>query len=127
MLAYVKSKKYCNFFKFLQFAFYMYNSANRRNDMQILASKIICRYFIYLTGGVNLAVNKPADQIDTWANNPQFGAYKAVNGITDDISDFTFTRTSNGIKWWKVDLEAKYTIGRILLYNSKYSAPAGMS
>ena len=62
-----------------------------------------------------MALNKPAEQ-----NNvlfAQFPASKAVNGIFDDRWDFSHTKPSDYLKWWKVDLEAVYSIGRIELYN----------
>ena len=75
---------------------------------------------------MNVALNKPASQSSTYSAS--YPASKAVNGITDGSSDFSHTNASNRVKWWKVDLQAKYTIGRIKLYNRpnfrKYIRPA---
>ena len=69
-----------------------------------------------VNGAVNLALNKSAEQINDYS--AAYQASNAVNGITDD---YTLTESSNGEKWWKVDLEDKYSIGRIELYNSPES------
>ena len=71
-------------------------------------------YFV-VNGAVNLALNKPAEQISDYSAD--YPASNAVNGITDLSSDYTLTESSDGEKWWKVDLEDKYSIGRIELYN----------
>ena len=63
-----------------------------------------------------MALNKPAEQSSD-LNVRVFPASKAVNGITDEANDFSHTEPSDYLKWWKVDLEAKYSIGRIELYN----------
>ena len=83
-----------------------------------VATSLVDMWLIF-TGAVNLAVNKPADQTNTW--NDTYNASKAVNGITDDTEDYTYTLTKTGTKWWKVNLEAKYSIGRIELYKRKNS------
>ena len=61
-----------------------------------------------------MALNKPAEQISDF--NANYPASKAVNGITDDPTDFSHTRDDNP-KWWKVDLETICIIKRIELYN----------
>ena len=81
---------------------------------------IVCifKHFVIsfvVKGAVNLALNKSAEQIDDYSAD--YPASNAVNGITDSISDYTLTESSDGEKWWKVDLEDKYSIGRIELYN----------
>ena len=68
-----------------------------------------------LLGGENLALNKPATQSTNYSND--YLADKAVNGITGDKTDCSHTAGGDKSKWWKVDLQAKYSIGRILLYN----------
>ena len=67
------------------------------------------------SGPANVALKKPTAQISTL--NRKYPASKAVNGITDGFLDFTHTRPSDDPKWWKVDLEGNYIIGRIELYN----------
>ena len=57
-------------------------------------------------------MNKPAEQINDYSAD--YPASKAVNGQSND---YTLTESSDGEKWWKVDLEDKYSIGRIELYN----------
>ena len=72
--------------------------------------------FLVVEGAVNLALNKPTEQIND-DDDATYPASNAVNGITDSSSDYTLTESSDGEKWWKVDLEDKYSIGRIDLFN----------
>ena len=69
----------------------------------------------FTTGGENLALNKPATQSTSYSDD--YLADKAVNGITGDTSDCSHTASGDKSKWWKVDLQSKYSIGKILLYN----------
>ncbi|XP_067943020.1 uncharacterized protein [Watersipora subatra] len=64
-----------------------------------------------LTTAVNLALNRPAQQSSTLSS---YTADLAVNGGT---GDFTHTISSDDDKWWMVNLQAKYSVGRIILYN----------
>ena len=67
------------------------------------------------TGRVNLARDKPAEQSSTLG--PAYSASRAVNGVTQGSLEFSHTNSEDVIKWWKVDLKNKYTIGEIKLYN----------
>lgn len=59
---------------------------------------------------LNLALNKPAKQ-----SSLLFAAEKAVDGNYDSFSHTADGDTST--KWWQVNLEKKYVIGEIKLYN----------
>ena len=65
-------------------------------------------------GNENLALNKPAEQSTTLENIYQ--AEIAVNGL---YGDFTHTEDSGGTQWWKVDLEGRYSIAKIKIYNRR--------
>ena len=69
--------------------------------------------FIF-AGTINLAFNKPAEQISTL---PGYTADKAVNGVSDELDDYSSTNSTIGTKCWKVDLQVKYTIEKIILYS----------
>ena len=58
----------------------------------------------------NLAYNKPARQSSTSNTD---AASNALNGI---FTDYSQTETNDDPKWWTVDLQSKYSIGRIKLY-----------
>ena len=60
---------------------------------------------------MNLAQEKPTGQGSTSGSGT---SSNAVNGI---FTDYSSTETSNDPKWWTVDLQSKYSIGRIELYN----------
>ncbi|XP_067943025.1 uncharacterized protein [Watersipora subatra] len=62
-------------------------------------------------GPNNLALNKTVSQSSTLSSN---SAEKANNGIYTDISQ----TSSNGVKWWRVDLGEKYSIGIIEFYGT---------
>ena len=49
-------------------------------------------------------------------NTRVHSAGNAVNGI---FTDYSQTETSNDPKWWTVDLQSKYSIGKVELYNRK--------
>jgi len=61
----------------------------------------------------NLAYNKSCRQTDTY---DQYRAEKAVNG---ELNDFTHTKSESVEEWWMVDLEAKFHVSRIKIYNRK--------
>ena len=67
------------------------------------------------TGRVNIALNKPAEQSSDY--RAYYPASRAVNGIIQGDDEFSHTLNSGGIKWWKVNLENKYSLGQIKLYN----------
>ena len=77
-------------------------------------------FFLYLkqhiVGAVNLALNKPAEQ-SHHSDESLYPASKAVNGIYGDPRDFTHTTLNSYIKWWTVNLQSKYSIGRITVCN----------
>jgi len=62
----------------------------------------------------NLALYKPCRQSTTYDGHL---AGKAVNGKLDD---FTQTNPEPAGKWWMVDLEEKFHVSRIKIYNRKY-------
>ena len=63
---------------------------------------------------MNLAYNKPARQSHT-PDVVTDAASNAVNGIFNN-NDYSNTGSSGGSKWWMVDLQSKYSIGRVELY-----------
>ncbi|XP_067943016.1 uncharacterized protein [Watersipora subatra] len=62
-------------------------------------------------GTNNLALDKTVSQSTTLGSN---SAEKANNGIYTDFSQ----TSSDGVKWWRVDLGEKYSIGIIELYGT---------
>jgi len=60
----------------------------------------------------NLALNKPCQQKSNL--NDQYVAAKAVNGKLDD---FTHTLSGPDGNWWMVDLEKKFHVGSIKIFN----------
>lgn len=71
--------------------------------------------FMSLPGATNLALGKPAAQGSTY--HELYTADKAVNG---DLNDFSRTSDSDANKWWTVDLEKKYSIGKIIVHNRPF-------
>lgn len=69
-------------------------------------------YIVISAGAVEVAEGKPAYQSDTWGG---LTADLAVNG---DLTDYSHTQAGD-IKWWRVDLGAKYSIVRFILFNRK--------
>ena len=80
--------------------------------MLLVYSQVSCAF----VGAVNLALNKPARHSHP-ANEKDYPASKAVNGIYGDADDFSVTDVTSDIKWWTVNLQSKYSIARITLYN----------
>ena len=70
----------------------------------------------YSLGNENLALNKPAEQSTTLAQADRVEAGIAVNG---DYNDYTHTEQSGGTRWWKVDLQGRYSIAKIKIYNRR--------
>ena len=65
---------------------------------------------------MNLALNKPARDSHS-ADESLYPASKAVNGKYGDANDFSLTDVTSDIKWWTVNLQSKYSIGRITVCN----------
>ena len=78
-----------------------------------LKSLIAANVFALILAPVNLAYDKPARQSHT-PNVATDAASNAVNGKYND-NDYSNTGSSGGSKWWMVDLQSKYSIGRVEL------------
>lgn len=85
---------------------------------------------VVLTGpenfGPNLALGKPATQIDSYDGAV---ASRAVDGKTDgNWKNNTVTHTnSTDQPWWQVDLESVYTVSAIVLHNRTDAVPERLS
>ena len=78
-------------------------------------------FLCIIVGAVNLALNKPARDSHS-ADESLYPASKAVNGKYGDANDFSLTDVTSDIKWWTVNLQSKYSIGGITLYNRATSS-----
>ena len=83
-------------------------------------NSLIIKNILYITGSVNVALNKPATQSSTWTT-PSI-SYPADRAVDGDYNTFTYTADDQHSSWWKVDLQDKYSIERIVLI-----APASAS
>ncbi|XP_067943686.1 receptor-type tyrosine-protein phosphatase delta-like isoform X3 [Watersipora subatra] len=67
-----------------------------------------------VTSPVNLAYNKTAKLSQNYSK--PFPADLAVNGI---LTDFTHTSNDATYNWWMVDLAAKYSLAKIVIYSRR--------
>ena len=68
---------------------------------------------LFVAGPDNLAYNCPCRQSSTMLDYP---AHVAVNGVYEDFLSRNDLSVSS---WWTVDLQNKYSIGRIYIYSGK--------
>ena len=93
--------------------------AGGRVDVRALTSScpgwVKLQSVTYGTPLPNLALGKNATQSSTFGHENVDGASKAVDGT---YGSFTHTECNKGFRqWWKVDLEAEYTIASITVGN----------
>ena len=72
-----------------------------------------CDIMFLISGFVNIALNKPATQSSTWTVSSEF--YTADKAVDGDVNTFTYTAEDQHPSWWKVDLQDKYSIEKIVL------------
>ena len=93
--------------------------------MKVYVQFSIHKNIFYITGSVNVALNKPATQSSTWT--PSSHLYTADKAVDGDQNSFTYTADNQHPSWWKVDLQDIYSIETIILISptlsgSKYCA-----
>src|SRR5207245_6632605 len=69
----------------------------------------------FQSGGVNIALNKPAQQSSTSPWSKPNDSQGAVDGIKD--GSFGFHTNSEKDPWWQVDLQSVSTLNEVRVFN----------